>query len=149
LGFPGIGGGYARTYLLPVVVLGLGMALTIAPLTTTVMNAVDRDHAGTASGINNAVARGAGLIAIAVMGVVMVWVFERRLEALLAPLPLAPEARAALEAQRTRLGAIEIPDSIAPDLRARVAAAIHAAFLSGFRVVTGLAAVSAAASAGM
>ncbi|GAA4009922.1 MFS transporter [Sphingomonas humi] len=64
-------GGYALTVLPAVVVLAAGMALAVAPLTTTVLSAVDQRHAGTASGFNSAVARTGGLIATALLGAVL------------------------------------------------------------------------------
>jgi hypothetical protein len=80
------------------------MGLTVAPLTTSVMGAVDARHAGVASGINNAVARAAGLLAIAGLGVVLVVRFNRALDAALASLSLAPEAARAAARQRDKLG---------------------------------------------
>src|SRR5581483_9649585 len=85
---PSTAGDYWKTFFPAIVVLGFGMAVTVAPLTTVVMNSVDQDRVGTASGINNAVARVAGVLAIAVFGLVMVHAFGSHLNHCLAHLSL-------------------------------------------------------------
>ncbi|MGH8764322.1 MAG: MFS transporter, partial [Burkholderiales bacterium] len=78
---PSVGGSYLQTFFPAVLVLGFGMSIAVAPLTTTVMNAVDAEHSGTASGINNAASRVASLLAIAVFGVVFTLASEHRTDA--------------------------------------------------------------------
>src|SRR5438477_9670732 len=111
---PTVGGSYWTTFFPPITVLGLGMAISVAPLTTTVMNSVASNRAGIASGVNNAVARTAGLLAIAVLGIVMLHVFSGALDQRLAEYKLPSSASRSLQAQRTKLAAIAVPEDQDP-----------------------------------
>jgi EmrB/QacA subfamily drug resistance transporter len=144
---PGIGGSYWTTFFPAVVVLGVGMAVTVAPLTTAVMGAVEDRHAGLASGVNNAVSRVAGLLAIAALGIVVAATFRSGLDQRLDDLGLAPTARAEVEAQRDRLAAAEPPAGVDKATAEAVTRAIDEAFVGGFRVVMLLGAALALASA--
>lgn len=144
---PGIGGSYWTTYFPAVVVLSLGMALVIAPLTTTVMNAAATEHAGAASGINNAVSRAAGLLAIAALNLVVARVFSARYLDGLAALPLPASARDALAAQSARLAGIQLPPGLDAGAQAALEQLIDTAFLGGFRAAMLIGAALALASA--
>ncbi|SAK79118.1 major facilitator transporter [Caballeronia hypogeia] len=91
LALPVAAGGYWTRFLPALVVLGIGMTITVAPLTTAVMASVPGERAGVASGINNAVARVASLLAIAVLGIVFVWSHDAALSARLDRLHLPHE----------------------------------------------------------
>ena len=132
---PSIGGTYWTTFFPAMVVLGLGMAITVAPLTTTVMSSVDQGHAGLASGVNNAVTRTAGLVAIAVLGIVMLNVFGRALDHRLAGASFSPQLAQTLATQRTKLAAADVPKEYDDETRERVRRAINLAFVTGFRTV--------------
>jgi EmrB/QacA subfamily drug resistance transporter len=116
-------------------VLGLGMAISVAPLTTVVMSSVEQDRAGTASGINNAVARVAGVLAVAVLGVVMVASFTRSLQASLRSLHLDSPVVHYLESNVSRLGGLDAPADLDPQIAGKVRDAITRGFLFGFRIV--------------
>ena len=134
---PGIGGTYWTTFFPAVVVLAFGMAITVAPLTTTVMGAVDPRHAGAASGVNNAVARVAGLLAIAVFGVVLARTFDARVRPRLDRLTLSPAARNALEEELRKIAGADLArvTSIPTSERPVVRAIIDGGFVFAFRVV--------------
>ena len=129
------------------VVLGFGMALTVAPLTTTVMASVAREHSGVASGINNAVSEGAGLLAVAVLGLAMSHAFDAGLERRLQRAQMKPEVREEIRRQESKLAAIEIPGAAGAGERAAARSAVDESFIAGFRLVmaiaTGLALMAA------
>jgi EmrB/QacA subfamily drug resistance transporter len=146
---PSVGGSYWATFLPAFVVLGLGMAVSVAPLTTVVMSSVAPDRAGTASGINNAVARVAGVLAIAILGVVMVHAFGHKLADSLVRLHLAPGVVRGIQSNLVKLGGLEVPRSLDTGTAAAVRDDITQAFVFGFRLIMVICAGLAMASAGI
>jgi EmrB/QacA subfamily drug resistance transporter len=142
---PSAAGSYWSTFFPAFVVLGFGMAVSVAPLTTTVMTAVNRDRSGTASGINNAVARVAGLLAVAVFGIVMVNAFATHLERKLTELGASQQVRVAALSDRTKLAAIQLPADD-PEKSAPAKAAVADSFIFAFRIIVFCCATLAIAS---
>lgn len=144
---PGVGGSYWANYFPAVLVLGFGMSISVAPLTTTVMNAVDQSLAGVASGINNAVSRTAALLAIAIFGIVMNLTFNASLDRHLQTLNMAPGKVHAVAAQRAKLAAIALPAEVSEPERVALKSAISQSYVAGFRCVMLLSALLALGSA--
>jgi EmrB/QacA subfamily drug resistance transporter len=132
---PAVGNSYWKTYFPILLVLGFGMAVTVAPLTTVVMSSLGQDRAGTASGINNAVARVAGVLAIAVLGMAMVHTFGSRLNHTLVHLMLPPETLQQVQSEEIKLAGLQVPANLDPGTRAAIKESIQGAFVSGFRTI--------------
>lgn len=146
-GILGGSGSYWTTFLPAMAVLGLGMAISVAPLTTTVMGAVEQGRAGTASGINNAVSRIASMLAVAVFVAVAVGVFSTALDARLREAPISAELRHNLSAEASKLTELKPPPQLGVAERQALQRAINESFTRSFRVVMWLAAGLALLSA--
>jgi EmrB/QacA subfamily drug resistance transporter len=134
-GVPWVGQSFWKAFFPAVMVLGFGMAVTVAPLTTSVMSSVDQDRVGTASGINNAVARVAGVLAIAVLGIVMVKTFGLRLNHSVAHLMLPPAILQQLHANEIKLAGLQIPVGLDSATTTAIKESVADAFLFAFRSV--------------
>src|SRR5947209_3607397 len=132
---PSVGESYWKSFFVAVVVLGFGMAITVAPLTTVVMNSVGQDRVGAASGINNAVARVAGVLAIAILGIVMVKVFSSSLNRSLTGRVLPPGILQHIQSNEVKLAGLDLPSGLEADATAMIRASISHAFVFGFRTV--------------
>ena len=128
------------TELLPgLLVFALGLSMTVAPLTATVLADADEHNAGIASGVNNAIARVAALIAIAAVGAVVASAFGSALREEVGPDARRPEvARAIREAEKQPLARVVVND-VTPQVRAEVAAASREASVKAFHVAIGIA----------
>jgi EmrB/QacA subfamily drug resistance transporter len=144
---PGVAGTYWTTYFPALTVLGIGMALCVAPLTTVAMDAAPSERAGIASGVNNAISRVASLLAIACLGALFVWWFRHVLATRLDAMHLDTTLHRAVESETGSLAAMKIPPGADPATAAALKQAISHAFISSFRLVSlmsaGLALLSA------
>jgi EmrB/QacA subfamily drug resistance transporter len=128
-------GTYWTAFFPAICILGLGMSVTVAPLTTTVMNSVAKDLAGTASGINNAVSRAAALLAIALFGLILTLIFNQTLDRQLQNLHAPAELVASVLEQRQKLAGITTPSGYPETTVAALKHVVKTSFVAGFRWV--------------
>jgi MFS family permease len=144
-------GSYWTAFFPAMVVQGFGMALAITPMTTAALGSVEGEHSGMASGVNNAVTRVAGLLAVALLGAFIYGAFSSSLDARMERMDMPGDIRSAMEAETADLGAAEAPEGVGARTEARIERAIDKSFVAGFRAVmfasTGLALASALVAA--
>lgn len=152
MALPGLTGGttdYWLTYFPAVIVLGIGMGITVAPLTTAVMGSAPQQSAGTASGINNAISRASGVLAIAVLGSAALSIFAASVTARAEALPLNAEQQAALTTATAQFADTQPPEGLSSEVNAQVTTAIQWSFVETFRLIMLICAVLAWISAAM
>jgi hypothetical protein len=129
---------YLVDVLPSMLLFGLGLAMTVAPLTTTVLDSVEERHVGVASGVNNAVSRVAGLLAIAALGAVVSAQFAGSLDEAVGERAIGPEARTAIEDAKSQPlsgGDVSgVPEPEAAALGAEIVASSESAFQLGMLI---------------
>jgi EmrB/QacA subfamily drug resistance transporter len=125
---------YATEILPAVLIFGFGMSATVAPLTATVLGAVDERYTGVASGVNNAISRVAGLLAIALLGAFVAAAFSHSVDDALAGRRLSPAASAAVAEAKDRSLSVAPADSVPAAERPRVRAALADSSESAFHL---------------
>jgi len=136
---PHVGGSYWLTYFPAIAVLGLGMTISVAPLTTVVMNSVPADSSGIASATNNSTSQMAALLAIALSAPLFFAQFSSALKTNLRQSQVSSQTAAQIEQHKSDLGAIQTNDTQARQ-------SIDDAFVSAFRLITLMGAAAAAAA---
>jgi len=144
---PSVGVNYWKGFFPAFVVLGLGLAVCVVPLTTAVMSSVDQDRSGAASGINNAVARVGGVLAVALVGIAMVKLFSLDLNRSLHGASLAPGTLQYFQANAIKLAGVDLPSGLNSATAAELRSSISQAFVFGFRTLMVACAVLSLASA--
>jgi EmrB/QacA subfamily drug resistance transporter len=144
---PAMGRSYWSTVFPAMTVWGFGMALSVAPLTTTVMRAAGDRYAGAASGINNATARIAGMLAVALLGVIAVGAFRTALNERLEHLHTPVSIRQALQPEVQKLSEAQLPPQADSATRLALREALRQSFVYSFRITTLISAAAALLSA--
>ena len=126
---------YWSSFFPGILVFGLGMSFTVAPLTTTVMGSVAKHFSGTASGVNNAISRIAGVFANAIFGALAILLFTLFLQKAIVDLPLSSEARQAVMYQTVNLGDARVPKTIDSVTHALIEKYYKNGFIAAYAIV--------------
>ncbi len=135
LALPDADAAFATGFLPAILVIGLGMTISVAPLTTVIMGAVAEHQTGVASGINNTAARLAGVISVAVLTAIAVGWFSTSLEDSLRGSAVPPAVTEDLLANASRLAELKPPDDLPPPVARTVDAAIATSYVGAFRII--------------
>ncbi len=122
------GDSYWTSFFPAAIVLGIGMAISVAPLTTVVMNSIAENYVGAASGVNNAISEIGSLLAIAILGLVMTMIFNQQLETKLRNSSLPIQVKQEIIAQKSNLADIKTSDQLAAQI-------IRTSFIGGYETV--------------
>jgi EmrB/QacA subfamily drug resistance transporter len=123
---------YWTTFFPGIIVFGLGMSFTVAPLTAAVMGSVSNQFSGTASGVNNAMTRISGVFANAIFGALAVLFFTGALQQQIKIIPLNTPQRQAVMAQAVNLGNAKVPAAINPSHQATIQKAYRTGFITAY-----------------
>ncbi len=126
---------YWTSFFPGVLILGLGMSFTVAPLTTAVMNAVADQFSGTASGVNNAITRIASVFAIAIFGALAILVFSDSVTKQLAKIPLQEKQKTEVMRESMNLGDARAPSDLNAQTKSLINKAYHLAFIDAYIVI--------------
>lgn len=134
---------YWRTFFIAFLLIGTGMGITVAPLTTSVMGSVSSTFSGLASGINNTVARAAGVVSLALMGSMALFIFKDEISMAISTMDISIEAKNELMWESSKLAAASVPESLSAEHRASVEYLIRDSFITAFNRVVFAAAILA------
>jgi EmrB/QacA subfamily drug resistance transporter len=146
LAIPGVGASYLTGFLPGIVILGAGMTLSVAPLTTVVMSSVEDSQAGTASGVNNTASRLAGVLAVAALTAVAVQSFAGGMEERLQGENLPREVLRHLTSNVSRLAELEAPPMASGSAAATIEGAVAHSYVATFRLLVAICGVLTALS---
>jgi len=135
LGIYGTGSSYWSCFFPGISLMGLGVAVSFAPMNTTVMSSVDKSDAGSASGVNKAVARLSGMLSVALLGALAITLFGNELAAMMHQSDIPQALQQQLMEEKANLATASIPENASPELKNTLQNSIRESFLYSFQTV--------------